>query len=166
MQSTEWRPVPEYEDIYEISTAGRIRRIVDSGVKAKAGDFITPVQIKNGRMVVRLSRAGKKQHRYLHRLVALAFLGDPSGDFEVCHNNGDPTDNRLANLRWDTHAANMRDMVRHGNHRNGNERKTHCPKGHPYDEENTRLSPDGRKRACKACHMVWQRERRARSRNV
>lgn len=29
-------------------------------------------------------------------------------------------------------------------------RKTHCPKGHPYDEENTRRTPSG-KRVCRAC---------------
>ena len=30
--------------------------------------------------------------------------------------------------------------------------KTHCPKGHPYDEQNTYVRPDGKKlRDCKAC---------------
>lgn len=29
-------------------------------------------------------------------------------------------------------------------------RKTACPKGHPYDEANTRITPSGR-RACRAC---------------
>jgi hypothetical protein len=33
---------------------------------------------------------------------------------ECCHNNGDPADNRLENLRWDTHITNYRDAVRHG----------------------------------------------------
>jgi hypothetical protein len=28
--------------------------------------------------------------------------------------------------------------------------KTHCPKGHPYDEENTYVKPSG-SRACRAC---------------
>lgn len=31
-----------------------------------------------------------------------------------------------------------------------NKLKTHCPKGHPYDEVNTILSKDGR-RCCRAC---------------
>jgi hypothetical protein len=29
--------------------------------------------------------------------------------------------------------------------------KTHCPKGHPYDEGNTYVSPDGRRRSCRIC---------------
>jgi hypothetical protein len=31
--------------------------------------------------------------------------------------------------------------------------KTHCPKGHPYDEENTYITSDG-KRQCRACRRV------------
>lgn len=41
--------------------------------------------------------------------------------------------------------------------------KTHCPKGHPYDEENTYVSPDG-KRACKACGRENLRKSRQRRR--
>lgn len=32
-----------------------------------------------------------------------------------------------------------------------NARKSHCPKGHPYDEANTLIRPNGRRR-CRACH--------------
>jgi hypothetical protein len=39
-----------------------------------------------------------------------------------------------------------------------NAEKTHCPKGHPYDEENTRLIPGGR--ACKECGRESVRRRR------
>lgn len=38
--------------------------------------------------------------------------------------------------------------------------KTHCPYGHPYDEQNTRVTPQGT-RACRAC----ARERRRRGRS-
>ncbi len=33
---------------------------------------------------------------------------------EGCHNNGNPADNRLSNLRWDTPANNCADKRRHG----------------------------------------------------
>lgn len=32
-----------------------------------------------------------------------------------------------------------------------NKRKTHCPKGHPYDEENTYWAPKNGRRSCKEC---------------
>ena len=41
--------------------------------------------------------------------------------------------------------------------------KTHCPAGHPYDEENTYLTPDGR-RVCTACKCERTRQWRARKR--
>jgi hypothetical protein len=37
-------------------------------------------------------------------------------------------------------------------------RKTECPKGHAYDEENTRISKDG-KRVCRACDRQRTKKR-------
>lgn len=50
----------------------------------------------------------------VHRLVLLAWVGPPPEGTEACHNNGIPWDNRVENLRWDTHRRNLHDMVRHG----------------------------------------------------
>lgn len=52
--------------------------------------------------------------RYVHHLVLEAFVGPRPVGMECCHGNGIPTDNRLANLRWDTRKANRDDAVRHG----------------------------------------------------
>ena len=41
--------------------------------------------------------------------------------------------------------------------------KTHCPRGHPYDERNTRITPKGY-RKCRQCHADNERARRARAR--
>jgi hypothetical protein len=32
----------------------------------------------------------------------------------ACHNDGDPTNNALPNLRWDTQAGNLADRLAHG----------------------------------------------------
>jgi hypothetical protein len=37
---------------------------------------------------------------YVHRVVALGFLGDPGMPLEVVHLNGNKQDNRARNLRW------------------------------------------------------------------
>lgn len=44
-----------------------------------------------------------------------------------------------------------------------NARKTHCPKGHPYDEANTYYF--GRNRQCRACRREFGRRRRSREEN-
>jgi DNA-binding transcriptional regulator YiaG len=50
----------------------------------------------------------------VHRLVLLAFVGPCPPGMEGCHNDGNPANNRIENLRWDTHDANMKDAIRHG----------------------------------------------------
>lgn len=42
----------------------------------------------------------------------------------------------------------------------GHRDKTHCPQGHPYDEANTRITPQGW-RACRTCSRDGMRRRRA-----
>jgi hypothetical protein len=44
-----------------------------------------------------------------------------------------------------------------------NRDKTHCPKGHAYDEENTYFDRNGG-RNCKECKRQWKRDKRARVR--
>jgi hypothetical protein len=43
---------------------------------------------------------------------------------------------------------------------NHNGLKTHCPRGHEYDEANTYTHPTTGKRSCRSCHRRWASERR------
>lgn len=52
-------------------------------------------------------------------------------------------------LEWVTHQENIHRGVGPAA---TNRLKTHCPHGHPYDEVNTYVRPDGRGRECRACH--------------
>lgn len=61
------------------------------------------------------------------------------------------------------HACDQRERRRVRREREGRLRdavpqlqRTHCPRGHPYDEENTRISPKGH-RQCRACGREHQR---------
>lgn len=47
-------------------------------------------------------------------LVLLAFVGARPERMQCCHNNGDKSDNRLSNVRWDTSKNNMEDQRKHG----------------------------------------------------
>lgn len=58
---------------------------------------------------------GNQRNLYVHRLVLSAFVGPCPNGCECCHANGVRSDNRLANLSWDTRKENHRQRVDHGN---------------------------------------------------
>lgn len=68
---------------------------------------------------VNLSLCGRSRTFKIHRLVLEAFVGPCPEGMECCHNDGDPANNHVGNLRWDTHRNNLADKVRHGTHNRG-----------------------------------------------
>lgn len=56
----------------------------------------------------------KRKPMFVHRLVLEAFVGPCPEGMEACHNDGDCTNNRLENLRWDTRLSNIHDKQAHG----------------------------------------------------
>lgn len=155
----EWRAIPGYEGLYEASDQGRVRsidRINSRGHKIK-GRMLKPSTKAKGYKQVVLHRDGKASTRTVHLIVLTTFVGPRPDGMEVCHNNGDSADNRLANLRFDNPSANQMDSVEHNTHHHA--RKTHCAKGHPFTPENTYQVTKGR--ACKTC--INENNRRYRS---
>lgn len=78
-----------------------------------SGSFkkLKPSEDKHGRLRVSL---GKGNTQYVHRLVLLTFVGKCPKGMECCHNDGNPKNNNLSNLRWDTSKANTDDQRKHG----------------------------------------------------
>lgn len=159
-----WLPVPGYEGIYEVSDLGRVRSLdrLDSLGRLRPGLELRPRVDRGGYLLI---HAGGKPRRTLrvHRLVLLAFVGPPpEGADEALHGDGDPSNNALPNLRWGTRAENAADCLLHGTHHAAS--KTHCPSGHPYDDDNTYFYPRTNHRECRACKRAHNRARYARLR--
>ena len=95
-----WAPVPEFEDLYEVSSLGEIRSMVTGKVLAKN-------KMGAGYIKADLWKDGSRKQTSVHRVVASAFLGDLTG-LEVNHINGDKTDNRVSNLELATRSENER----------------------------------------------------------
>lgn len=162
-----WLPIPGFEGYYEVSDLGRVRslpRLVTRGhgrhMNLKGRVLKPQFRPNTGYYGVGLCVEGKSQNYYVHRLVLMAFRGLPEPGQEGCHENDIRTDNRLENLRWDSHLANVGDAIDRGRHRcigSYNRSKTHCDRGHPFDETNTHIRPTGR--SCKECRRLKERER-------
>jgi hypothetical protein len=96
----EWKEVPGYEGIYEVSDAGDIRSIKGFGYKDRKIS-----KHRNGYLQIMLHRNKVSINHMVHRLVMSAFVG-PS-ELAVDHINGEKTDNRLSNLRYCTDRQNQ-----------------------------------------------------------
>lgn len=165
----EWRPVDGWEGHYEVSSRGQIRSLPRRIVQRNGhpitvrGKILKPIVTSaDGRSKVTMNGGGRTERQLVHRMVLTAFAGPCPDGLEACHNNGNPTDNRLRNLRWDTHSGNMQDMVRHGRSRAA---YTHCKHGHPFDDINTYLHPQGF-RQCRTCDRTRPRRPRKRKANA
>jgi hypothetical protein len=113
MVDVRWLPVPSFEGVYSVSDQGDIRRdLMRQG--AATDRFMSPRLSWNGYLQVRLSDRNHRAMSYVHRLVLLAFSGEPQDGQECRHLNGVKTDNRLANLEWGSRQENMDDSVRLG----------------------------------------------------
>jgi hypothetical protein len=131
MDIPEWRAIDEFS-MYEIDACGRVRSWRRKSASGKwygypanigrksAPTIMTPYYDKRG--YARYSfrdDAGKMHSKTAHRLVALAFLPNPHNFRDVAHDDGDPRNNHVSNLRWCTHRDNQMDMRRHGTMQDG-----------------------------------------------
>jgi hypothetical protein len=160
MTTEEWRPVVGFEGYYEVSDQGRVRsvpRVVRcaNGVHRRLpGVILAPRPRADGHLDASLCRGSLAVNHKVHQLVMAAFVGPRPAGLEVLHGNGDPTDNRRANLRYGTRSANALDAVAHGTHHWA--AKTACPHGHPLAEPN--LVPSKLARGYRNC-LACSRER-------
>lgn len=118
----EWRSVVGYEGLYEVSNLGRVRsldRLCKSNKRSDQwmkGRILKPKinRHRQSRCTVALGKEGKVSYPYISRLVLTAFVGPAPSGHDAAHWDGDPTNNRLDNLRWATDSENMMDKKRHG----------------------------------------------------
>lgn len=120
----QWRAVPGYEGIYEVSNKGQVRSVdrtvhfADGRVRAYRGQLLSRY-LADGYWKVTLKKQDRGVRLHVHVLVAAAFLGARPDDKEVCHNDGDRQNCKLSNLRYDTRTSNHADKLKHGTQPHG-----------------------------------------------
>jgi len=107
----EWAPIYGWEDFYEVSNQGRVRRII-GGKGNRSYGRCKKITVSDGRAVVSLNRPGEQVTKLVHHLVLFGFKGPSDAGQECCHNDGNALNNMVENLRWDTPQSNADDRVR------------------------------------------------------
>jgi len=121
----QWRPVVGYEDSYEVSDLGRVRTLEHKHITRNRWGTMertVPSRIldpKYGKYL-RVTLHGKR--KFVHVLVAEAFLPNPYCLEEVNHIDEDKHNNTLSNLEWIDRAGNAI-------HSMGREFSVVCPDG-------------------------------------
>lgn len=107
----EWRDIADFEGLYQVSNFGRIKSLSRQRIGRGVGFRTTPQgilkPIKVGAYLgVSLCNCSKPQKRYVHRVVAEAFLPKVEGKNEINHKDGNKHNNYLSNLEWCNRSEN------------------------------------------------------------
>ena len=109
MKDEIWKPIKDYEGLYEISNLGRVKSLNYS--RTGKEQILKPQKRKNGYLGVILCYKNTQKQVNIHRLVAEAFIPNPENKPYVDHINTDKLDNRACNLRWVTQKENLNNLL-------------------------------------------------------
>lgn len=104
---------------YAITKDGRVwsKPRTDSIYRLRGGRWLTPQKTKNGKYLrVKLCVNGLVFRIQVHSLVLETFVGPCPDGMECRHLDGNPSNNKLDNLKWGTKSENAQDAIRHGTH--------------------------------------------------
>lgn len=90
-----FKDVRGYESYYEISNLGRVKSTSYKGKR-----MLKPAITKNGYLNVVFCVRQKREHKFIHRLVAEAFLPNINNYSTVKHKDRNKLNNCVENLEW------------------------------------------------------------------
>jgi hypothetical protein len=100
MKKEEWKSIPNYEGLYEVSSLGRLKSLTRNKILSPSKE--------HGYFKTTISNKIKKKYA-IHQLVAMAFLGHEPCRHKlvVDHINENKLDNRVENLQIITNKENV-----------------------------------------------------------
>lgn len=104
MDNINWKEIEGFEGLYAISNSGQVKNIKRGIIKKSC-----PGGNQRGEphyVHTTLWKNGVIYKRYIHRLVAEAFIPNPKNKPEVNHKDGKKLHNDSSNLEWVTQSEN------------------------------------------------------------
>ena len=107
-ESEVWKDVVGFEGLYQVSNRGNVRSVArkDSIGRKCGGRMLKPGYDKDGYLRVNLFKNCKYKTRFIHSLVAGAFIPNPNGYSEINHRDENKVNNYANNLEWCTREYN------------------------------------------------------------
>lgn len=119
-----WKDIENYEGMYQVSNKGHVRsldRLSSNGIRLTGRDMKLTHNMQ-GYLIVGLTKNAKATQFKVHRLVAYAFIENPSNYNLINHRDEDKTNNNVGNLEWcdsqynNTYGNRLKKMVANTNY--------------------------------------------------
>ena len=106
-----WKDIKGYEGLYQVSNLGRVKSLkkwdVNKKMLVNSERIMALTDNGYGYLIVSLVKDCKRKNKYIHRLVAEAFVDNPLCRRYVNHLDYDKKNNLPCNLEWCTQKENV-----------------------------------------------------------
>lgn len=109
-----WKPLKDYEGLYEISNMGNFKSLPKKGSSKILLMKSRHVDISTGYIAIQLHKNNKMLTKRIHRLVASTFIPNPNNYPVVNHIDGNKKNNQVDNLEWCTYSENSLHAINSG----------------------------------------------------
>ena len=108
-----WRDIPGYEGLYQASNDGHVKALERKSWNGKvicirSERLLTPQKVAGGYYQICITPNNKQIRKYLHRLIAEAWISNPDNKPFINHKDGNKSNNSISNLEWCTRSENVK----------------------------------------------------------